>query len=55
MSSPVHLTAVPDSEEGLRRAIGKAHRRYTRHINFRENKGIRDIVARVAKHSTGRE
>jgi REP-associated tyrosine transposase len=28
--------AVPKAEDGLRRAIGEAHRRYTRHINFRE-------------------
>jgi len=27
---------VPRSEDGLRRAIGEAHRRYTRRINFRE-------------------
>ena len=37
MPNHAHLIAVPDSEEGLRRAIGEAHRRYTRHINFREN------------------
>ncbi len=30
----VHLIAVPESEDGLRRAIGEAHRRYTRHVNF---------------------
>ena len=34
--NPVHLVAVPKSEEGLRRALGEAHRRYTRLINFRE-------------------
>jgi putative transposase len=32
----VHLVAVPKSEDGLRRALGEAHRRYTRLINFRE-------------------
>ena len=37
MPNHVHFIMVPDSEEGLRRAIGEAHRRYTRHINFREN------------------
>jgi putative transposase len=31
-----HLIVVPDSEDGLRRALGEAHRRYTRRINFRE-------------------
>ena len=36
MPNPVHLVAVPKSEEGLRRALGEAHRRYTRLINFRE-------------------
>ncbi len=32
----VHLIAVPKTEDGLRRAIGEAHRRYTRQINLRE-------------------
>jgi putative transposase len=32
----VHLVALPQSEDALRRAIGEAHRRYTRHINFRK-------------------
>ena len=32
----IHLVAVPSSEEGLRWAVGEAHRRYTRRINFRE-------------------
>jgi len=36
MPNHVHLIAVPKTEEGLRRAIGGAHRRYTRRINFRE-------------------
>ena len=36
MPNHVHLIAVPETEEGLRRAIGEAHRRYTRIINFRE-------------------
>ena len=36
MANHVHLIAVPESEGGLRRAIGEAHRHYTRHINFRE-------------------
>ena len=37
MPNHVHLIAVPQTTEGLARAIGEAHRRYTRHINFREN------------------
>jgi putative transposase len=36
MPNHVHLIAAPESEEGLARAIGEAHRRYTRRINFRE-------------------
>jgi len=36
MPNHIHIVAVPESEEGLRIAIGEAHRRYTRHINFRE-------------------
>ncbi len=36
MPNHVHLVAVPASEDGLWRAIGEAHRRYTRRINFRE-------------------
>jgi len=36
MPNHVHLIAVPDYPEGLCRAIGEAHRRYTRQINFRE-------------------
>jgi len=36
MPNHVHLVVVPESEDGLRRAIGEAHRRYTRRINFRE-------------------
>ena len=36
MPNHVHLIAVPQTEDGLRRAIGEAHRRYTRRINFRE-------------------
>jgi len=36
MPNHVHLIVVPQSEEGLRHALGEAHRRYTRRINFRE-------------------
>ena len=36
MPNHVHLIAVPQSADGLRRAIGEVHRRYTRMINFRE-------------------
>ena len=36
MPNHVHLVVVPRDEDGLRRLLGEAHRRYTRHINFRE-------------------
>jgi putative transposase len=36
MPNHVHLIAVPETEDGLARAIGEAHRRYTRRINFRQ-------------------
>lgn len=37
MPNHVHLIAVPSSEKALTRAIGEAHRRYTRRVNLREN------------------
>jgi len=37
MTNHVHLIAVPENTESLRSAIGEAHRRYTRLINFRQN------------------
>ena len=36
MPNHVHLIAVPNSAQALARAIGEAHRRYTRRVNFRE-------------------
>ena len=36
MPNHIHLIAVPQTKEGLNLAIGEAHRRYTRRINFRE-------------------
>jgi putative transposase len=36
MPNHIHLIAVPRDETGLARAIGEAHRRYTRHVNVRE-------------------
>lgn len=36
MPNHVHLILVPGSEDGLRAALGEAHRRYTRRINERE-------------------
>ena len=36
MPNHSHLILVPPSEDALCRAVGEAHRRYTRRINFRE-------------------
>jgi len=36
MPNHIHLIAVPRTKQGLNLAIGEAHRRYTRRINFRE-------------------
>ena len=36
MTNHIHLIAVPETEDGLRRAIGEAHRRYTKYINFQK-------------------
>ena len=33
----MRIIGVPKSKDGLCRAVGEAHRRYTRRINFREN------------------
>lgn len=42
MSNHVHLIAVPEREDSLARAIGEAHRRYTRMWNFRA--GVRGYL-----------
>ena len=36
MPNHVHLILVPADPDGLRAALGEAHRRYTRHVNMRE-------------------
>ena len=36
MPNHVHMVLVPDDEKGLQVAVGEAHRRYTRMVNFRE-------------------
>ena len=36
MPNHVHLILVPSTTDGLRVALGEAHRRYTRRVNFRE-------------------
>ena len=35
MPNHVHLVMVPSCVDGLRHSLGEAHRRFTRHINFR--------------------
>jgi len=49
MPNHVHLVMVPSQEEGLRAALGEAHRRYTRHVNFR--KGWRGHLWQERFHS----
>jgi putative transposase len=36
MPNHVHLILVPSTPDGLRAALGEAHRRYTRRVNLRE-------------------
>jgi len=36
MPNPAHRICVPRTEDSVRPAIGKAHLRYTRRVNFRE-------------------
>lgn len=36
MTNHVHLVLVPSEADALARAVGEAHRRYTRYVNFRE-------------------
>lgn len=36
MPNHVHVVMVPQRADGLHRALAEAHRRHTRHINFRE-------------------
>ncbi len=36
MPNHIHLIVVPETQDGLNQAIGEAHRRYTRRVNFRE-------------------
>lgn len=41
MDNHIHLIAIPDREDSLRKAVGEAHRRYTLGINQRlEKKGF---------------
>jgi len=49
MTNHVHLVVVPAREDSLARAIGEAHRRYTRRINLRE--GVRGHLFQERFHS----
>jgi len=45
MPNHVHLVMVPANEDGLRASLGETHRRYTRHINFREGwRGLSNCI-----------
>ena len=49
MPNHVHLVMVPREVDGLRATLGEAHRRYTRHVNFR--KGWRGHLWQERFHS----
>ena len=49
MTNHVHLVLVPAEEAALARAVGEAHRRYTRAINFRA--GVRGHLFQERFHS----
>ena len=49
MPNHVHLVMLPREEDGLRSVLGEAHRRYTRHVNFR--KGWRGHLWQERFHS----
>ena len=42
-----HLIAVSKTTDGLRRAVGKAHRRYTRRVSFREKSARLSMAGKV--------
>jgi putative transposase len=49
MTNHIHLVAVPATADGLARAIGETHRRFTRQINLRE--GVRGHLFQERFHS----
>lgn len=49
MPNHIHLVMVPSEEDGLRAALGEAHRRYTRYVNFQ--KGWRGHLWQERFHS----
>ena len=50
MENHIHLILVPGSPDGLRAMLGEAHRRYTRHVNFREGWSGHLFQARFASY-----
>ncbi len=52
MTNHVHLLAVPERAESPARAVGGAHRRYTRARNFRE--GVRGHAATSSRGASAR-
>ena len=51
MPNHTHLIARPEKIDSLNSAIGEAHRRYSRMINFRPKNSKRP-VAEYARHRT---
>jgi putative transposase len=49
MPNHTHLVLVPQSPDGLRESLAEAHKRYTRHVNFRY--GWRDHLWQERFHS----
>ena len=49
MPNHVHLILTPQGAEGMSRALGEAHRRYTNFINARSRSSISEPV-RVGRH-----
>ena len=52
MTNHVHLIAVPAADSSLAKAIGEAHKCYTRMINFREGTKI-ELCVQLASYSAG--
>ena len=53
MDNHVHLVLVPETADGLRAMLGEAHRRYTRHVNFREGWRGHLFQSRFASYPMG--
>ncbi len=53
MPNHVHLIVMPSSQDGLRQALGEAHRRYRRRINLRRRWSWSSAAAHVAGRDDG--